>query len=74
MNKVKVKTSDVKQNVFALLFVFLTLVFSSSLYAQTLLWQEEFNGTAVDTSKWAILNEADGSDCQYLPKNVTVSG
>jgi hypothetical protein len=38
------------------------------------IWSEEFDGTTVDTSKWTILNEADGSDSWYLPANVTVSG
>ncbi len=61
----KMKTSEVKQNVLVLSLVCLTLVFSSSLYAQTLLWSDEFDGTAVDTSKWTVLNEADGSDSWY---------
>ena len=42
--------------------------------AQTLLWSDEFNGTSVDTSKWTVYNQADGSKSWYSPTNVTVSG
>src|SRR5882757_9274585 len=41
---------------------------------QTLLWSDEFSGTSVDTTKWIVYNQADGSDSWYAPKNVTVSG
>jgi beta-glucanase (GH16 family) len=44
----KMKPSAVTQNVFVLMFVCLTLVFSNSLYAQTLVWSEEFDGPGID--------------------------
>ena len=42
--------------------------------AQTLLWSDEFNGTSVDTTKWDVFNQADGSKSWYSPTNVTESG
>ena len=39
--------------------------------ANTLLWSDEFNGTSVDTSKWIIEDQADGSKSHYYPTNVT---
>jgi beta-glucanase (GH16 family) len=49
----KMKPSAVKPNVFVLLFVCLTLVFSSSLYAQTLVWSDEFDGPGIDKNVWS---------------------
>jgi fibronectin type 3 domain-containing protein len=40
---------------------------------QTLLWSDEFDGTNIDTSKWQIMDAADGSDSWFAPKNVSVS-
>ena len=48
--------------------------FAQNWSPATLLWSDEFDGTSVDTSKWTILSEADGSDCWYRPENVAVSG
>jgi len=42
-----------------------------------LIWNDEFDGTGVDTSKWTALEEKDGgfkSLQYYRPENVTVSG
>lgn len=43
----------------------------SSLY--TLVWSDEFNGTAVDTSKWYYRTDVKGLSAQR-PQNVTVGG
>ena len=43
----------------------------------TLAWSDEFDGSAVDTSKWTVLNTADNTNGNleyYSPNNMTVSG
>jgi hypothetical protein len=57
-----------------LIMLFAAVITAGSVNAATLLWSDEFDGTAVDTSKWAIYNKADGTDSWFAPANVTVSG
>jgi len=58
-----------------LLIIFVAAVIATSpVKANTLLWSEEFDGTSIDTNKWTIYNQADGSDSWYKPSNVEVSG
>lgn len=68
------KNSKIKQSLFFVFFINLLLIFASSLFCQSnLLWEDNFDGTSVDTSKWEILDEADGSDSWYRPENIAVS-
>ena len=64
---------------YVLLFVISTLSISS--FSQTgLIWEDNFDGSAVDTTKWTVQNEEDPdpygnpSDSWYRPENVVVSG
>lgn len=41
--------------------------------SQTLIWSDEFEGAALDTSKWVVVNQEDWWDCWYAPHNVEVS-
>jgi len=64
---------------FALLAALVTLNLTcGNTFARTLIWNDEFDGTSLDTSKWEILDEPDwykdGKCCWYAPHNVEVSG
>jgi hypothetical protein len=60
-----------------LIMLFMAVITAGSVNAADatgLIWSDEFNGTSVDTSKWIIWDEADGSDSWFSPANVSVSG
>jgi beta-glucanase (GH16 family) len=52
MNKLKLISAHV-QNLKMLICIFLTLLFSASLRAQTLVWEDNFNGTTLNSSMWS---------------------
>ncbi|MBN1410098.1 MAG: discoidin domain-containing protein [Spirochaetales bacterium] len=59
----------------ALMLALLLLFLGGVAFSQSgLIWQDEFNGTSLDMSKWILWDEADGDDSWYSPGNVSVSG
>jgi beta-glucanase (GH16 family) len=68
------KRPEVNPNVFVR-FICLTLVFSVSLYAETLVWSDEFNGPGIDKNVWSYETGGSGfgnGELEYytaLPSN-----
>ena len=62
--------------VFVILLVFIST--GHNLFAQTLLWNDEFDGTSLDLSKWEVFDEVDwstgGETSWFAPHNIEVSG
>ncbi|MHC5001113.1 MAG: galactose-binding domain-containing protein [Planctomycetota bacterium] len=60
-------------------FVILLVFFSTghSIFAQTLLWNDEFDGTSLDLAKWEVFDEVDwsagGETSWFAPHNIEVS-
>ncbi len=67
----------IMKNIFALILIITFLNIQLNAQCYELVWQDEFNGTTVDDTKWTYQNGAwNGSNVQncYDPANTSVSG
>ena len=63
-----------KKNILSTITAVLVMFIPTAVKAaQTLLWSDEFDGTSVDTTKWQVMDVADGTDSWFKPANVSVA-
>jgi beta-glucanase (GH16 family) len=55
------------------LFFGILIAIIGNAFAQTLIWSDEFEGSALDLDKWNVVDAQDWWDCWYAPHNIEVS-
>ncbi len=65
--------NNILSNRVVLVIILISFYSYVNMFAQNLIWSDEFDGASLDVSKWEIVDAGDWDDCWYAPHNVEVS-